>query len=97
MKKIDKYKNEWKDMIIDKKRELDKKIKKVVIDLGELMSEKWKECIGGKNVREEMRKIEMGVNVVVGNNGRVYEMIRRREMRKGRIKLFVLDEDDEML
>jgi ATP-dependent RNA helicase len=48
-------------------------------------------------VREEMRKIEMGVNVVVGNNGRVYEMIRRREMRKRRIKLLVLDEEDEML
>lgn len=54
-------------------------------------------CIGGTNVREDMRKLEQGVHVVVGTPGRVYDMISRRSLRSNHIKLFVLDEADEML
>lgn len=54
-------------------------------------------CIGGTNVREDMRKLEQGVHVVVGTPGRVYDMISRRALRASSIKLFVLDEADEML
>lgn len=39
-------------------------------------------CIGGTNVREDMRKLEMGVHVVVGTPGRVYDMINRKALRK---------------
>lgn len=54
-------------------------------------------CIGGTNVREDMRKLDQGVHVVVGTPGRVYDMISRRALRANSIKLFVLDEADEML
>ncbi|NEU34092.1 DEAD/DEAH box helicase, partial [bacterium LRH843] len=54
-------------------------------------------CIGGTNVREDMRKLESGVHVVVGTPGRVYDMINRRALRTNGIKIFVLDEADEML
>lgn len=54
-------------------------------------------CIGGTNVRDDMRKLEMGVHVVVGTPGRVYDMMTRRALRPSTIKLFVLDEADEML
>lgn len=54
-------------------------------------------CIGGTNVREDIRKLEQGVHVVVGTPGRVYDMIQRRALRTSHIKLFVLDEADEML
>lgn len=54
-------------------------------------------CIGGTNVREDMRKLDQGVHVVVGTPGRVYDMISRRALRASSIKLFVLDEADEML
>ena len=39
-------------------------------------------CIGGTNVREDVRKLEMGQNVVAGTPGRVYDMITRRALRK---------------
>jgi translation initiation factor 4A len=39
-------------------------------------------CIGGTNVREDIRKLEMGVHIVVGTPGRVYDMITRRALRK---------------
>ena len=54
-------------------------------------------CIGGTNVREDIRKLEAGVHVVVGTPGRVFDMISRRALRATSIKLFVLDEADEML
>ena len=38
-----------------------------------------------------------GVHVVVGTPGRVYDMLRRRALRADSIKMFVLDEADEML
>ncbi len=40
---------------------------------------------------------QAGVHVVVGTPGRVYDMLRRRALRADAIKMFVLDEADEML
>jgi translation initiation factor 4A len=41
--------------------------------------------------------LQGGVHVVVGTPGRVYDMLRRRALRADSIKMFVLDEADEML
>merc|ERR1712084_206019 len=54
-------------------------------------------CIGGTNVREDIRSLEAGVHIVVGTPGRVYDMINRRALKPEDIALFVLDEADEML
>lgn len=54
--------------------------------------------IGGISVREDARKLESGVHVVVGTPGRVFDMIsNRRAFRTNSLKMFVLDEADEML
>ncbi|XP_063230991.1 eukaryotic initiation factor 4A-I [Bacillus rossius redtenbacheri] len=84
-------------LILAPTRELAQQIQKVVIALGDFMNAQCHACIGGTNVREDMRKLEMGVHVVVGTPGRVYDMINRRALRTDHIKLFVLDEADEML
>ncbi|KAF8868280.1 P-loop containing nucleoside triphosphate hydrolase protein [Mucidula mucida] len=54
-------------------------------------------CVGGTNVREDMAKLQEGVHVVVGTPGRVFDMINRRALRTDTIKIFCLDEADEML
>lgn len=54
-------------------------------------------CVGGTSVREDARILSSGVHVVVGTPGRVYDMLRRRNLRADSIKMFVLDEADEML
>lgn len=41
--------------------------------------------------------IQAGVHVVVGTPGRVYDVLRRRALRPDYIKIFALDEADEML
>lgn len=54
-------------------------------------------CIGGTNVQECLRKLDNGTHIVVGTPGRVYDMISRKVLHTKAIKLFVLDEADEML
>ncbi|CAD6234180.1 GSCOCG00007624001-RA-CDS [Cotesia congregata] len=97
LQQIDTSLNECQALILAPTRELAQQIQKVVIALGDFMHAQCHACIGGTNVREDMRKLEQGVHVVVGTPGRVYDMISRRALRTGNIKLFVLDEADEML
>jgi translation initiation factor 4A len=78
-------------------RELAIQIQKVVVALGDFLQTECHACIGGTNVREDMRTLEQGAHVVVGTPGRVYDMIQRKVLRTNNIKLFVLDEADEML
>ncbi len=84
-------------LILAPTRELAQQIQKVVIALGDYMNVECHACVGGTNVREDMSKLQEGVHVVVGTPGRVYDMINRRALRTDTIKIFCLDEADEML
>jgi translation initiation factor 4A len=54
-------------------------------------------CIGGTVVREDIRILEQGVHVVVGTPGRVFDMMQRKHLSTNYLKIFILDEADEML
>merc|ERR1711990_356636 len=47
--------------------------------------------------RELATQIQQGIHIIVGTPGRVYDMINRRALRVDNLKMFVLDEADEML
>jgi len=72
-------------------------IQKVVLALGDYMGVTCHACIGGTNVRDDIKRLEAGVQIVVGTPGRVYDMLNRSALRSKTIKMFVLDEADEML
>ncbi|KAG8718269.1 translation initiation factor eIF4A [Ceratobasidium sp. 394] len=84
-------------LILAPTRELAEQIQKVVIALGEYMNIKCHASVGGTNVREDMDGLRQGVHVVVGTPGRVYDMIRRGALKPDTIRIFCLDEADEML
>ena len=84
-------------LILAPTRELAQQIQKVVIALGDYMNIECHACVGGTNVREDMAKLQEGVQVVVGTPGRVFDMINRRAFKTDDIKIFCLDEADEML
>ena len=84
-------------LILAPTRELAQQIQKVVVALGDYMNIECHACIGGTNVREDMAKLQEGVQVVVGTPGRVYDMINRRALRTDNMKIFCMDEADEML
>ncbi|PIO72153.1 hypothetical protein TELCIR_05933 [Teladorsagia circumcincta] len=58
-------------------RELAQQIQKVMCALGDYMRVKVHACIGGTSIRDDQRKLEAGVHVVVGTPGRVNDMICR--------------------
>merc|ERR1712051_596112 len=84
-------------LVLAPTRELAQRIQKVVIALGDYMGAQCHACIGGTSVREDMRKLDAGQHIVVGTPGRVFDMISRKVLRTYDIKMFVLDEADEML
>jgi translation initiation factor 4A len=84
-------------LILAPTRELAQQIQKVVLALGDFMGATCHACIGGTNVREGISRLEQGAQIIVGTPGRVSDMINRKALSTKNIKLFVLDEADEML
>merc|ERR1712070_1317433 len=84
-------------LVLSPTRELAGQIEKTVKALGDYMSVVTHACYGGKSIGEDIRKLDNGVHVVSGTPGRVFDMIKRRNLRTRSIKMFVLDEADEML
>ena len=79
--------------------ELVKQISSVVSALGSAMDGLVvKTLVGGTSVNDDTNDLRNNCpHVVVGTAGRVYDMIRRRALLTDGIKIFVLDEADEML
>uniref|UniRef100_A0A674HCC2 ATP-dependent RNA helicase n=1 Tax=Taeniopygia guttata TaxID=59729 RepID=A0A674HCC2_TAEGU len=85
-------------LVLAPTRELAQQIQKVVMALGDYMGASCHACIGGTNVRAEVQKLQLEApHVVVGTPGRVFDMLNRRYLSPKFIKMFVLDEADEML
>ena len=51
---------------------------------------------GGQPIDRQIRALKQGVQIVVGTPGRVIDHINRRTLKIGNVKIFVLDEADEM-
>ncbi|XP_019053851.1 PREDICTED: uncharacterized protein LOC104600806 [Nelumbo nucifera] len=88
---------ECQALVLAPTRELAQQIEKVMRALGDYLGVKVHACVGGTSVREDQRILSNGVHVVVGTPGRVFDMLRRQSLRPDYIKMFVLDEADEML
>jgi superfamily II DNA/RNA helicase len=84
-------------LVLAPTRELAQQIEKVMRALGDYLGVKVHACVGGTSVREDQRILQAGVHVVVGTPGRVFDMLRRQSLRPDSIRMFVLDEADEML
>ncbi|KAF0723041.1 eukaryotic initiation factor 4A-like [Aphis craccivora] len=97
LQRIDTSLNECQALILAPTRELAKQIQKMFIALGYFMKVDCHACIGGTKIRDDMHKLDTGSHVVVGTPGRVYDMIARKSLQTKFIKIFVLDEVNEML
>lgn len=84
-------------LILSPTRELALQIQKVILGLGDFMNVQCHACYGGTNVGEDIKKLDYGQHIVSGTPGRVFDMIKRRNLRTRTIKSLILDEADEML
>jgi translation initiation factor 4A len=76
---------------------LAQQIQKVIGAIGDYMKVRVHACVGGTAVRDDIRALRDGVHVVVGTPGRVFDMINRNYLKLRSLKMFVLDEADQML
>jgi len=97
LQKLDVSLKECQALVLAPTRELAQQIQKVVLALGDYMEAQCHACIGGTNVRDDRVRLSQGVHTIVGTPGRVHDMINRGYLKTNHIKLFVLDEADEML
>ncbi|KAE9420885.1 hypothetical protein Angca_004002 [Angiostrongylus cantonensis] len=97
LQRIDENDPSVQALVMAPTRELAQQIQKVMCALGDYMNVKVLACIGGTSIRDDQRQLESGVHVVVGTPGRVNDMINRSVLQTNLIKMFVLDEADEML
>lgn len=97
LQKCDTQLRKTQALILAPTRELANQIHKVVKNLGDFLKVSVHACVGGTRVREDVEKLRVGVNVVVGTPGRVFDMINRKALDMSSAKMFVLDEADEML
>lgn len=97
LQSIDTNLRETQALVLSPTRELAVQIQTVVLALGDYMNVSCHACIGGTSVGEDIRKLEAGQQVVSGTPGRVFDMIRRRNLRTKDIKMLILDESDELL
>ncbi|KAF2353950.1 Helicase C-terminal [Trinorchestia longiramus] len=88
---------ETQAIILSPTRELAAQIQKVVQSLGDFMSVQCHACIGGTNASHDIKKLQLGQQVVSGTPGRVLDMIKRTKLKTRAVKLLILDEADEML
>jgi len=84
-------------LVLAPTRELAQQIHKVMKSLGTYLEVTTRACVGGTAVREDIQSLANGVQIVVGSPGRVNDMISRGALRLKALKLFCLDEADEML
>jgi translation initiation factor 4A len=98
LQKIDTSKQMCQALVIAPTRELAQQIQKVVMALGDFQKVHCHACIGGTSVRNDIHVLETSPpHVIVGTPGRVFDMINRKNLDTSALRMFVLDEADEML
>jgi translation initiation factor 4A len=96
---VDTELKETQTIIIAPTRELASQIFKVLNMLSEFFTNlRTQLLVGGTSVQTDIDNLTNNKpHIVVGCSGRIFDMIKRRHLNMNTIKLFILDEADEML
>ena len=95
---IDTEKKETQTMILSPTRELSIQTKKVIDSIGSQFPNLVTQLlIGGTSTDADIELLSEKPHIVIGCPGRVHDMLRRKKLLPGTLKLIVLDEADEML
>jgi len=97
LQRVDLSQRSCQALLLAPTRELATQSHKVVCSIGDYLNVVCHACIGGTKVSDDIEILRRGVHIVVGTPGRVFDMIERRALDVRNVKLFILDEADEML
>jgi len=94
---IDETQQATQALILAPTRELAKQIHTIASQLSDYMDIQVHICVGGTNTRADATALRNGPHLVVGTPGRVNDMINRGALQTKHLKIFALDEADELL
>lgn len=94
---IDSKSKELQVLILSPTRELATQICTVVNNLGDYMNVISCSFTGGKSLKQDIKKVNKGCQVISGTPGRILDMIKRHVLKVKSIKMLILDEADELL
>ena len=99
LQRIDTEKDYTQALILAPTRELASQIHDVITELSKSIENiRLQLSIGGTNVSNYNRwEVPKDNHVIIGTPGRVYDNIRRKKININNLKIFILDEADEML
>ncbi len=84
-------------LILAPTRELALQVADEIAKIGKYLRVRELAVCGGHPIERQIRALRVGISVVVGTPGRVMDLIDRHILRLDQIRMFVLDEADEML
>lgn len=96
---VDPTVNEIQALILSPTRELSRQSHDVISKIGSFLKGlKTQLLIGGTSTSEDIDKLKNNTpHIIVGCPGRTFDMIKRGHLNTTKIRIFVLDEADEML
>uniref|UniRef100_A0ACD5ZMQ7 Uncharacterized protein n=1 Tax=Avena sativa TaxID=4498 RepID=A0ACD5ZMQ7_AVESA len=97
LQRLDYRSTECQALVLVPTRDLAQETEKVIGALGQWLGVKAHACFGGTSVREDKQILSSSVQVMVATPGRVLDMLRRQALCPDNIRMFILDEADEML
>jgi translation initiation factor 4A len=84
-------------LILSPTRELAHQTYYVLKNLASNMNLKIEEFIGGSEVKEDVEKIQDGVQIAVCTPGRLFDLMERGYLKTNNVSMFIIDEADQML
>lgn len=84
-------------VVLSPTRELARQTADVAKAIGAPSGARVATLVGGGSTNDDVRALREGAQYVVGCPGRVYDMLRRRELEPSHVKSIVVDEADELL
>ncbi|CAF0732985.1 unnamed protein product [Adineta steineri] len=98
LKQIDLSIEDCQALVLVPAWELAESMRRLFSSIGEYMNITCHACIGGTgSIRDDLSRLEAGVQVVIGTPGRVNDALNRSKLRSDNIKMLILDEGDELV
>ncbi|MDD3722312.1 MAG: DEAD/DEAH box helicase [Lutibacter sp.] len=98
LEQIDANSGDTQAIILSPTRELAMQIANNITDFSKhIKGVKTLAVYGGASIEDQVRKLNKGVQIIVGTPGRTVDLINRRQLKLQNLKWLILDEADEML
>jgi len=97
LQRIDFDKHACQALVLAPTRELAFQTHKVALALGDYLGLRCHLCIGGTSRRDDVARLREGQHMVIGTPGRVHDLMEKGCFETEHLRIFVLDEADEML